>query len=429
MKTSQILINRYYTNGNGQIRKVVAEGSDYASHTGQFDHDCVRYEVVEGPQKGRQGNTTRRSFARWAKSECGVGNEGFSLLELAVVIAVAGIILAGVLTVYPQFARISVRQQRLNQVEREINYIHLKLSQSIPTLTGQELGFYSGLNYSVASMPTNGSVINNKNKTAIQLGLITPYKVQGSDAFTIIYGRHTLPRMELVEPVNIAGNSGVALVAVPELSESTNDPNAAAAIVSKFKAGDLMMIAGGAPAQNVPGSLATSQAVGRIVRLVAVPRVVQAGNPVRNLLEFTFDACEGPCSGQAPGLQNNSQKSFAVGSAFVGVNFLSFYLSQRNGNSYVIKSDGGLITPDSNGAYQVLGGFESILGEADSFTVSYQLADGSVQPTPANPTVPWLNQIVAVNVEITRSMPSTYRGEQISRTLNFSYPVRVAALN
>lgn len=68
MRTANIKVGHSYTNGKGTIRKVIAEGSEYVSHTGQTDCDCVRYEVIAGRHKGMQANMTRNSFAKWAKA-------------------------------------------------------------------------------------------------------------------------------------------------------------------------------------------------------------------------------------------------------------------------------------------------------------------------------------------------------------------------
>lgn len=355
---------------------------------------------------------------------------GFTLLELIVIVAAGGILLAASISLYQKFNTIHQRQQRVIQVERELNFIQLKLSQSLTTLPGRELGYYSGLNFSIAELPNNGSITTGTKQQPVRLGVVTPFKVGKDDAITVIYGRHNAPRMELIEATNISGGQATARVAVPDLSELEPGSPSANELITKFAVGDLMMLVGGPPAANQPGALATVQAVGRLVRLTAQPRIIEAGQPLRPLMEFSFDVCEnGACGQKFPQLTNATNlKSFGLGSALMPINIVSFYLSRSGERAQVMRNDGGTIVA-ATGGFQVLGGKESFIGEADSLKISYQLEDGSVQPTPNSPVVPWINQIVGVNVEISRSVPSTLPGEQITRTLTSSFPLKIKSLD
>lgn len=76
MKTSEITQGKAYTDGKGNVRLVVATGSDHTLHSGQLDCDTVRYRLVakkRGPNVvGSEYNSTRKAFASWAKYACPV---------------------------------------------------------------------------------------------------------------------------------------------------------------------------------------------------------------------------------------------------------------------------------------------------------------------------------------------------------------------
>lgn len=73
MKKSEIHVGRFYTEGRGGLRQVLAEGPQYKMYPGVVDDDCLRYKAVRsagGPiAAGTEGNITRVSFAAWAQSE------------------------------------------------------------------------------------------------------------------------------------------------------------------------------------------------------------------------------------------------------------------------------------------------------------------------------------------------------------------------
>lgn len=73
MKKGQIHVGKTYHNGKqGRFyaeRKVIAAGPEYILYSGQEDLDCLRYLQVKGNNQGVCSNTTRTSFANWAKGE------------------------------------------------------------------------------------------------------------------------------------------------------------------------------------------------------------------------------------------------------------------------------------------------------------------------------------------------------------------------
>ena len=78
MKKSEIVVGKTYSNDKGTSKYVVAEGPQYTLLRNQGDLDCIRYYFRHKngkvtPQCGEkfQFNTTRESFAKWAKAELG----------------------------------------------------------------------------------------------------------------------------------------------------------------------------------------------------------------------------------------------------------------------------------------------------------------------------------------------------------------------
>lgn len=73
MKKSDIKVGKCYTDGKGNVREVVDEGPHCVLIERQTDTDCVRYRLIAkrlGPNRlGDLCDTTRVSFARWAKRE------------------------------------------------------------------------------------------------------------------------------------------------------------------------------------------------------------------------------------------------------------------------------------------------------------------------------------------------------------------------
>lgn len=73
MKKSAIEVGKSYTDGKGNIRRVIGAGPEFVLYSGQENHDCLRYVVIakkRGPHLiGEKHNSTRESFASWAKEE------------------------------------------------------------------------------------------------------------------------------------------------------------------------------------------------------------------------------------------------------------------------------------------------------------------------------------------------------------------------
>ena len=73
MRKSDIRVGQTYTDGKGNVRKVLAEGPQFVLWPSQTDTDAVQYRVVAkklGPwQVGHVRNVTRLGFATWAKEE------------------------------------------------------------------------------------------------------------------------------------------------------------------------------------------------------------------------------------------------------------------------------------------------------------------------------------------------------------------------
>ncbi len=74
MKKRDIKVGKAYTNGKGNVRLVIAEGSQYVDSAAQEDDDCLRYRLIIkkgfGPHLvGSENNCTRAKFAYWAWRE------------------------------------------------------------------------------------------------------------------------------------------------------------------------------------------------------------------------------------------------------------------------------------------------------------------------------------------------------------------------
>lgn len=72
MQKHLIHVGTAYTDGKGNVRLVVAAGPEYVLYPSQMERDNLRYRVVakkRGPHPiGAQRNSTRGSFAAWAKA-------------------------------------------------------------------------------------------------------------------------------------------------------------------------------------------------------------------------------------------------------------------------------------------------------------------------------------------------------------------------
>ena len=72
MKKAEIVLGGKYENNAGTVREVIGVGPEFVLYRGQAETDNLRYRVIK---KGRrctgptEGNSTRGSFASWAKSK------------------------------------------------------------------------------------------------------------------------------------------------------------------------------------------------------------------------------------------------------------------------------------------------------------------------------------------------------------------------
>jgi hypothetical protein len=80
MKKSEITTGKTYTDKKGNVRRVIAEGVDYILYPGQKETDNLCYRLIakaRGPGIiGWEYNSTRASFAAWAKAEIKQAQEG-----------------------------------------------------------------------------------------------------------------------------------------------------------------------------------------------------------------------------------------------------------------------------------------------------------------------------------------------------------------
>lgn len=76
MKKNEIKVGRYYARMTRRgkepkrvVRQVINEGREFRLYSSQGEDDCLRYKVVEGIAQRKEGNTTRRSMAKWAEED------------------------------------------------------------------------------------------------------------------------------------------------------------------------------------------------------------------------------------------------------------------------------------------------------------------------------------------------------------------------
>lgn len=419
--------------------------------------------------------------------------KGLTLLECVILLIISGIVLVTAIGSYIHFLKVSSRQQRVMAVERSLTAIQSSLQQAMITLPGQGLGTSSGITFGNPLLPAAGSMPDSKGKTTpIRLGIVTPYKVNGQDAFTIAYADPKAPCLVLAEPstASIASGTGTGKVAFPILipikppinpggggvtidpynfkTDSSNgetniiipphtptptptpspvatpDPTPVPPNVpfnttllglpwmpsaDSFKVGDLMLLVA-PPIYDDTNNVTTVSTESRLIRITSVtappPKLPQAGTtPV---IEFSFDLCStGQCGSQLPGLSNVplAPTKFTTGSLVVPLKVSSFYFKQDQMSRRLVRNDGGVFLPDGSGGFNIQGGQETILGETDSLAVNYHLKDGTTQPTPASPLVPWLNDVTSVDISIIREIPSTKTNELLSRKLTLNFPITI----
>lgn len=439
---------------------------------------------------------------------------GYSLLELLVAVSLGIIIVGGLASVYLQIAKTHTREQRILDIEQSLMDTQITLEQSLLTLPSRGLNTYVDA-LETPALPIVGTIKNAKTGRTepVRLGVITPSKLNGHDAFTILYTDATLPRFAIGENTVVSGETGTAKIiagsgktnssfpipgggdsgkGLDELGKladgesqsnnlnassrfplpsdspspsATTNPNPKGGIVvpsnndprppniplnstltglpylptaSMFKEGEPYLLIG----RNTSGKIGAFKTGSRLVKITSASQPVSAFAGVgpfnQKFVQVDYDLCSnGPCVEQLPGVMNfvDAPKGVGVGGLLVPLKVVSFYLKKNNFGSYIVMNEGGIIIPSSvsdNGEpveYQLFGGTEKIIGQADSLVVNYNLRDGSVQPTPSNPVIPWLNSVISVDIDLTRTMPSPNPNETFNRKVNVNFPIMIRNLD
>lgn len=424
-----------------------------------------------------------------------ITHNGFSLMELVVTISLIFIIGYAATSIYLQLAQTHRRQQRVLQVERSLLNTHNSLKQSLVTLPGRGLGVITQ-GFSIPILPNAGNIFNpatGKNDP-VKLGLITPYKVNGSDAFMVVYADAKSPRLPISQSTIVSNDIGTAKIPLPFLiepnigdsggdgkqdktfssiqkgtptpepspspsitpsptPESTKLPSPTATTATPpnipitetlsglpyyasreiYNTGDLMLLIG-ASASTVTKLTPEGeiQAHARIVRLINITSSIGSSIGLnQQYLDFTYNLClSGECDQKLPGITNSASTptNFGVGSILVPLRVASFYVKKDAMGSRLIRNDNGVILPTGDGTFSVVGGTESILGEVDSINIKYILKNDSIENTPTNPNVGWLNQIKSVDVSLIRAMPTVKGSEDLTRIMNINFPLIIKHL-
>ncbi len=154
-------------------------------------------------------------------------HQGFSLVEAIVVFVVSTILLTTLGSLYVKWLKLDLRQSRLIDVEKSLTNTQASLEQALITLPARGLATSNGQSFNTPILPAIGAIPNDKGQlTPITLGVITPYKVNGFDAFTIIYSDAKRPRFSLSQGVSQVGSLGTARIALPSNVSTTFLPGA-----------------------------------------------------------------------------------------------------------------------------------------------------------------------------------------------------------
>ena len=443
---------------------------------------------------------------------------GYSLLELLVAVSLGIIIVGGLASVYLQIAKTHTREQRILDIEQSLVDTQITLEQSLLTLPSRGLNTYVDA-LETPALPIVGTIKNPKTNRIepVRLGVITPSKLNGHDAFTLLYTDATLPRFTIGENTVVSGETGTAKIIassgktnssfpVPggggggkdldELGkladgESNSESNNLANATSRFplpsyspspsptsspnpKGGGIVLPTNNNPkppniplnstltglpylptasmfregepylliGRNSSGVIGAFKTSSRLVKIASASQPFSPSAGVgpfnQKFVQVSYDLCSnGPCVEQLPGVMNfvDAPRTVGVGGLLVPLKVVSFYLKRDNFGSYIVMNEGGIIIPSSisdNGEpveYQLFGGTEKIIGQADSLVVSYNLADGSVKSTPNNPVIPWLNNVISVNIDLVRTMPSPNPNETFNRRVNVNFPIMIRNLD
>jgi prepilin-type N-terminal cleavage/methylation domain-containing protein len=375
-------------------------------------------------------------------------SKGFSLLELMLVLILSSIILGSLIVSFRDFMRVHRRQERINLIENSLQISEISIKNHLFTLPGRNLATSNGSSYVIPMLPSAGTLFDGTKNVPIKLGIITPYKVNANDAFTIVYGDSDIPRLPLDSFTQVIGSTRIVRVPLPahfsqnqsqpqlqtqttnakgdlggvegnEVDEpnQTNERVSSVPMIEMFTPGQLMLIVESPSATTVQEP--TKPISATLVKLVSV---IKTNVGTREYLQFTLNSCQNGGCGQLnnDSLVNNT--SNLSGAILTPVKFASFYLEKdRFGNKFV-RSDGGLILPNGNG-FSVVGGTPTIIGETDSLSVTYNLKDGSSIPTPATPLVPWLSDIVSVDITINGKLAGVQGTENFSRNRKINVPI------
>lgn len=441
---------------------------------------------------------------------------GYSLLELLVAVSLGIIIVGGLASVYLQIAKTHTREQRILDIEQSLMDTQITLEQSLLTLPSRGLNTYVDA-LETPALPIVGTIKNPKTNRIepVRLGVITPSKINGHDAFTILYADATLPRFAIGEntvangetgtakiiassgktnssfPIPGGGGGGKDLDEIGKVVNGENNSENLANSTSRFplpsdspspsatsspnpKGGGIVLPSNNDPRPpNIPlnstltglpylptatmfregdaylliGRNSTDR-IGAFTTGSRLVKIISASQPFssfagvgpfnQKFVQVDYDLCSnGPCLEQLPGVMNfvDAPKTVGVGGLLVPLKIVSFYLKKDNFGSYIVMNEGGMIVPSNvsdNGEpvdYQIFGGTEKVIGQADSLAVKYNLRDGSIQPTPSNPVIPWLNNVISVDIDLARTMPSPNPNETFNRKVSVNFPIMIRNLD
>lgn len=381
---------------------------------------------------------SNRSYSASQNSSHSAGQRGFSLLEFVVILIAGGILIGATISIYQKFLRLHRDQKQTAAIERELTFTQLKLGQLLTTLPGREIGFYSGADYGVpTALPANGKITNGNLTQNLQLGFVTPFKVDGNDAITIISGSHDSSRLELTDTVSDKGSYGIAHVAVPDDSGAHTHPSDKDSSSSTSfsetvlpKNGTLMLLVGSAPYSSIRQRVVIPTA--RLVRIINTPQFTTGTLSSQSVVEIRFDFCDsGACSSEYPYLSNSSSnRIFGLGSVLVPVSVSSIYLTKLGDASVIMHNKGGAILPSTSGKdFQIIGGQDTLIGESDSLKVHYQLADGQLMDSPNSPlNISWLKEITGVQIELSKETRSATNAQPVTRTITRSFELKARNL-
>ncbi|MBI4853966.1 MAG: hypothetical protein HY819_19385 [Acidobacteria bacterium] len=444
-------------------------------------------------------------------------SKGFTLLESVMIVILGSLFFVCVSQAFIQYLKEANRQQRFIQTERDLFNVKDAVAEALLSLPGRGLATTTGLATGTPILPAAGFIQDPSGKLKpIKLGIVTPYKINGQDAFTVAYADANIPRLAISQPTTASGNIGKAKVSLIALqsnfmvtkdtktasfsssdnpkSSSTNStasassntvaaPSNTVALQVKgggstptpspspspspsptptgtsttgngsstpaippnvplettllelpwkpsanmFKPGDVLLLI------NTPSNTEQNQQVVTSSRLVKIINIVGTNNSKGELqsLDITFDLCMNGECGNESGLTNtpDANTTFSAGAILVPLKIATFFYKSDKMSNRLVRNRGGKVIANENGGFRVEGGEETILGEINSFKVTYRLRDGSTRPTPNNPIVDWLAEVVSVDVEMFREIPSPYKNDINSRQARLNFPIAIRNLD